>query len=54
MGDRQQKAGLDFRMLDREDLRNESKYFADNLLRRTGMQNRLHCKPIYAYIFHVL
>lgn len=29
--DGQQKAGLDFRMLDREDLRNESKYFADNL-----------------------
>lgn len=28
---RQQAAGLDFRMLDREDLRNESKYFADDL-----------------------
>ncbi|WP_066051269.1 NAD(P)/FAD-dependent oxidoreductase [Robertmurraya korlensis] len=28
----QQNAGLDFRMLDREDLRNESKYFADDLL----------------------
>lgn len=27
----QQDAGLDFRMLDREDLRNESKYFADDL-----------------------
>ncbi|WP_269409431.1 NAD(P)/FAD-dependent oxidoreductase [Lentibacillus daqui] len=27
----QQEAGLDFRMLDREDLRNESKYFADDL-----------------------
>jgi sarcosine oxidase subunit beta len=28
---RQQQAGLDFKMLDREDLRNESKYFADDL-----------------------
>ena len=28
---RQQEAGLDFKMLDREDLRNESKYFADDL-----------------------
>ncbi|KXH80713.1 FAD-binding oxidoreductase [Sporosarcina sp. HYO08] len=28
---RQQEAGLEFRMLDREDLRNESKYFADDL-----------------------
>ncbi len=28
---RQQEAGLDFTMLDREDLRNESKYFADDL-----------------------
>lgn len=28
---RQQEAGLDFRMLDRQDLRNESKYFADDL-----------------------
>ncbi|MBE1553335.1 NAD(P)/FAD-dependent oxidoreductase [Sporosarcina limicola] len=28
---RQQDAGLDFRMLDRDDLRNESKYFADDL-----------------------
>ncbi len=28
----QQDAGLDFRMLDREDLRNESAYFADDLL----------------------
>ncbi|WP_342601346.1 FAD-dependent oxidoreductase [Psychrobacillus sp. FSL H8-0483] len=28
---RQQAAGLDFNMLDREDLRNESKYFADDL-----------------------
>ncbi|AOV09258.1 NAD(P)/FAD-dependent oxidoreductase [Sporosarcina ureilytica] len=28
---KQQEAGLDFRMLDREDLRNESKYFADDL-----------------------
>lgn len=27
----QQEAGLDFRMLDRQDLRNESKYFADDL-----------------------
>lgn len=27
----QQNAGLDFRMLDREDLRNESKFFADDL-----------------------
>lgn len=27
----QQEAGLDFKMLDREDLRNESKYFADDL-----------------------
>ncbi|MED3729315.1 FAD-dependent oxidoreductase [Priestia filamentosa] len=27
----QQEAGLDFRMLDREDLRNESSYFADDL-----------------------
>lgn len=27
----QQAAGLDFKMLDREDLRNESKYFADDL-----------------------
>lgn len=27
----QQEAGLDFRMLNREDLRNESKYFADDL-----------------------
>lgn len=27
----QQEAGLDFNMLDREDLRNESKYFADDL-----------------------
>ena len=27
----QQEAGLEFKMLDREDLRNESKYFADNL-----------------------
>src|SRR5699024_2208465 len=29
--DQQVKAGLDFQMLDREDLRNESKYFADDL-----------------------
>lgn len=29
---RQKQAGLDFRMLDRSDLRNESKYFADDLL----------------------
>lgn len=29
--DQQQAVGLDFKMLDREDLRNESKYFADNL-----------------------
>jgi len=29
--DQQKKAGLDFKMLDREDLRNESKYFADDL-----------------------
>ncbi len=29
--DQQQEAGLDFRMLDRADLRNESKYFADDL-----------------------
>lgn len=29
--DQQSKAGLDFCMLDREDLRNESKYFADDL-----------------------
>lgn len=29
---KQQDAGLDFRMLDREDLRNESEYFADDLL----------------------
>ncbi|MGE7920408.1 NAD(P)/FAD-dependent oxidoreductase [Viridibacillus sp. NPDC093762] len=28
---RQQEAGLDFKMLDRQDLRNESKYFADDL-----------------------
>ncbi|ALC81712.1 MULTISPECIES: NAD(P)/FAD-dependent oxidoreductase [Bacillus] len=28
----QQDAGLDFRMLDREDLRNESDYFADDIL----------------------
>lgn len=28
---RQQDAGLDFKMLDRQDLRNESKYFADDL-----------------------
>ncbi|MFC4557719.1 NAD(P)/FAD-dependent oxidoreductase [Virgibacillus kekensis] len=27
----QQEAGLDFKMLDREDLRNESRYFADDL-----------------------
>ncbi|SES19222.1 NAD(P)/FAD-dependent oxidoreductase [Psychrobacillus sp. OK032] len=27
----QQEAGLDFKMLDRDDLRNESKYFADDL-----------------------
>lgn len=29
---RQVEAGLEFRMIDREDLRNESKYFADDLL----------------------
>ncbi|WP_101845114.1 FAD-binding oxidoreductase [Halobacillus sp. Marseille-P3879] len=29
--DQQQEAGLDFRMLDREDLRNESSYLADDL-----------------------
>ncbi|WP_432355859.1 NAD(P)/FAD-dependent oxidoreductase [Sporosarcina sp. A2] len=28
---KQQEAGLEFKMLDREDLRNESKYFADDL-----------------------
>src|SRR5699024_12179530 len=27
----QKQAGLDFKMLDREDLKNESKYFADDL-----------------------
>ncbi|MFS8652288.1 MAG: FAD-dependent oxidoreductase, partial [Caldibacillus sp.] len=30
--EQQTAAGLDFRMLDREDLKNESKYFADDLL----------------------
>ncbi|SDI80536.1 NAD(P)/FAD-dependent oxidoreductase [Alteribacillus bidgolensis] len=34
----QQEAGLDFRMLDREDLRNESDYFADDL--RGGLECR--------------
>lgn len=29
--ERQQMAGMEFRMLDREDLRNETKYFADDL-----------------------
>lgn len=30
--DRQKEAGLPFRMLDRQDIRQDSKYFADDLL----------------------
>ena len=50
MGESSKEAGLPFRMLDRQDIRAESPFFADDLL-GVRMRNRFDCKSISSCFF---